>query len=72
MLASGEDGPARPGKGRGRGRRRPGKRQRETASADQDHDQDWRRGRWGRQADDGGDDHNDRGTEVAAVAQPSR
>ena len=57
-----EDGPARPGKGRGRGRRRPGKRQRETASADQDHDQDWRRGRWGRQADDGGEDHNDRGT----------
>ena len=57
-----EDGPARPGKGRGRGRRRPGKRQRETASADQDHDQDWRRGRWGRHADDGGDDHNDRGT----------
>ena len=57
-----EDGPARPGKGRGRGRRRPGKRQRETASADQDHDQDWRRGRWGRQADDGGADHNDRGT----------
>ena len=54
-----EDGPARPGKGRGRGRRRPGKRQRETASADQDHDQDWRRGRWGRQADDGGADHND-------------
>ena len=57
-----EDGPARPGKGRGRGRRRPGKRQRETASANQDHDQDWRRGRWGRQADYGGADHNDRGT----------
>ena len=48
--------------GPARGRRRPGKRQRETASADQDHDQDWRRGRWGRQADDGGADHNDRGT----------
>ena len=66
-----EDGPARPGKGRRRGCRRPGKRQRETASADQDHDQDWRRGRWGRQADDGGADHNERGSAAGASGSGS-